>query len=260
MRRGLWKALPKALLFALAACSAAATPVDCGLGVSDVTSLGSEGCIVGNLTFRDFDVNTVGNLTSTVVGIANGSLGTGISGNVVNLVFQFNPGFAGAAETGDLLLSYEVVGGIGGVDNSFQATPETNGGNVVITEIVCDQPFTGPACLGKTLANYQSTSLGAAAYNSALFPWTDPAFIKKDISFNNATMSEFTNGQLVPEPMTLSLIGIGLLGMGMFGPKRHSSHPAEAVRVGRGAVGKMLRCSVLPELLHGARFRLDHDR
>jgi hypothetical protein len=48
-------------------------------------------------------------------------------------------------------------------------------------------------------------------------PTSNPFYVFKDISFTNATMSEFTNSTdlLVPEPVTIMLLGGGLLGLGL---------------------------------------------
>jgi len=220
MRKGLNRGAVIVLGFLLLAGMAAAAPVNCA-GVADITTLGSDGCTLGGLTFTNFNVSTTGNLNNLTVGIANSGAGTGVVGSDVDLVFQYNPNFTGGVETGDLLLTYEVMGGIIGVDNLFQATPEGgSSGYITITEIVCTQAFSGSVCGGTTLANFQATSSGGnPGGGSATFAATDPAFIKKDISFNSATMSEFSNSQLVPEPMTLSLMGMGLLGIGLLGRK-----------------------------------------
>jgi hypothetical protein len=155
---------------------------------------------------------------SPVVGIGNASGGTGAVGSQVYLGFELAGVGAGSTRTGvgDILLQYEASGGVGGVDISLQATPLAAGGSITITEVVCTVAFVGNTCQGTTLANIFATSTGQAA----TFAFTDPVFIKKDISFINATTSEFTNSQLTPEPMTFSLMGAGLLGLGIFGRRR----------------------------------------
>lgn len=201
---------------------AVASPVVCDTGaINDVTVAGAA-CTEGSLLFNNFAVSSSGFTVSPVVGIGNASAGTGVVGSEVYLGFELAGVGAGAAPTGvgDILLQYEATGGVGGVDISLQATPLAAGGSITITEVVCTVAFVGNACQGTTLANIFVTSTGQAANTAATFAFTNVVFIKKDISFINATTSEFTNSQLTPEPMTFSLMGAGLLGLGIFGRRR----------------------------------------
>jgi hypothetical protein len=74
----------------------------------------------------------------------------------------------------------------------------------------------GQLCVGCT-----SSTLGGVA--SVVFASSvSQVWIIKDINSGNAPFSEVEQSYLVPEPMTLSLMGIGLLGLGIFGRKRIS--------------------------------------
>lgn len=203
--------------------AASAATIACP-GISDVTSVvtgvesgGPNNCDVAPATtvlFSNFSVTPSAGFTGATIGISNLS---NVVGSEVNLVFQIGGIMPPGALSGDIILSYEVTGGIQGVDMSFQATPGTNGGAVTITETVCTVAFVNGVCNGTTLANYLLTSTGNAVSDSRSFASTGTVFIQKDVSFSNAAMSQFTNSHLtgVPEPMTLSLMGVGLLGLGL---------------------------------------------
>lgn len=193
-----------------------------GTGISDVTTItAAGGCTVSgsSLLFDNFTVVASGGAAGPI-GLE--PIATGVVGDDVDLAFGF-PQVRIPPGTGSLMLSYSVVGGIDGVDVAFTATPITTGGSVSVTEKVCTVAFTAGNCVGGTqLANYSATSTGQYATGSATFATTGAVWIYKDIVFNNATTSDLTNSQQigVPEPMTFSLLGAGLLGLGLMGRKR----------------------------------------
>ncbi len=205
-------------LVAIGTMANAAT-ISC-LGVSDVTAGGlglggGNNCDVPpatNVFFSNFVVSASAGFTGSTVGIS--SLLTNVTSGEINLVFQIVNAPA-TATTGDVILTYQVTGGIQGVDLQFQATPGTGGGGVKITETVCTTAFVLGTCTGTTLANYFAISTGGLAVNSASFAPTGSVWIQKDISYTNAAMSQFSNSHAIPEPMTLSLMGVGLLGLGL---------------------------------------------
>jgi len=145
-------------------------------------------------------------------------------------------------DLGDIELQYEVTGGLNGVDIILQASPNVNipGGAVVVTEVACTAAFVSGVCSGETLANYSVSSSGGVAMASqvpwltcgapgapstpnclASLPYSGPVYIKKDLAFDGATTSELVNSHVelitAPEPVTLSLMGFGLLGLGLMG-------------------------------------------
>lgn len=189
-------------------------------GVTDVTTItAAGGCTVAgsSLLFNNFADFATGGASGPV---AISPSGTGVVGSDVDLAFTF-PQVSFPPGTGDIQLSYSVSGGIEGVDMALTATQFVPGtGSVTVTEKVCTVAFTGGNCVGGTLlANYQVTSTGQLATGMALLnpSYTGTVWIFKDIGFNGASTSELVNSQMVPEPMTFSLLGAGLLGLGLMG-------------------------------------------
>jgi hypothetical protein len=185
-----------------------------------VTQLdGTNSCYVtgaSSILFSNFDVSP----TTAVIGINTDPGTTEVLNGVVYLGFQIS---GLSAATTDILLHYEVSGSINGIDVALQAVALGEGGNVRISEIACKVAFVQGVCPGadsNTLAGIAAISLnGSAGHAQALFNdrnYVGPVYIEKDIQFNNATMSDFVNSHhVVPEPMTLSMMGIGLLGLGL---------------------------------------------
>jgi hypothetical protein len=175
------------------------------------------------LLFNSFTVSPSAGFTSATVGISNDASGSGTYGGDVDLAFQIGgltgPGVGTAL--GDVELMYTVQGGLSGIDIRLQASPVTTGGQMTVTEVACSAAFVGGVCSGTTLAHYSVTSGGQVATNQQFFipPYGGEVWIKKDLSYNGATASELVNSQivpeLVPEPVTFSLMGAGLLGAGI---------------------------------------------
>ena len=197
-----------------------AAPVACPTFVPNVMAItGSQTYTCGSLTFSNFSVSP--NTETIGIGTSSGVIG----GNDVALDFMIS-GITTA--TADTFLFYQVNGPISGVDLGFQA-PNSTTGNVHIFETACKVAFdpTFRTCVGagNTLANFDLVSNGNPVSNIVTFAQQSQIFIKKDIQFNGDTLSDFANTHLtgVPEPMTLSLVGAGLLGLGLAGRRFRKS-------------------------------------
>jgi hypothetical protein len=187
--------------------TAAATPV-CTSG-TNVLSLGT--CQFGGLTFSGWGVAGAG-LTSVTVFFGQNS---SVSGSTVyvNFQVQHQPSPVQAA---DILLSYTVSGLLLGVDLFLG----THVPPVTIIENVCAVPFVQGSCpAGNLLASYSVNTLNPI--NAAFFAPHQTVYIVKDIQMGpGAAISDFTNSHHVPEPVTLSLTGLGLLAAGWLGRRR----------------------------------------
>jgi hypothetical protein len=193
--------------------TAAATPF-CISGPTGVNVLElPDPCQFGGLTFFGWNVFGAG-LTSVTVFFGTGS---NVSGSTVNVSFQLSyapiPPPAGA----DILLSYAVSGLLLGVDLVLG----TFDGPVAIIENVCAVPFQQGGCPDDNLLATLSVH-PAKRRDEKFFAPHQTIYIRKDIVFGSegGLITDFTNSHHVPEPVTLSLTGLGLLAAGWLGRRR----------------------------------------
>jgi hypothetical protein len=213
------------LIGALSAASAFAAPVVCS-GISDVTQnqglyVVTDGCFVSgssNVIFSNFSVVASAGFNTATIGITGSSFSTG------NLLLDFSIGAitgTGSPNNGDIKLFYKITGITYGIDTRFQSSGP---GNINLLEIACSDAFQSQLCANTTYANLQAISTGQAVSVSQLFQnggqLDNTVFIKKDIQFNNASISEFTNSHAIPEPGSLLLLSGGLIGLGVLGRRR----------------------------------------
>jgi len=205
-------ALASASVFATSACSTSSPSNNLIAGATGTISASpsdtNEPCTIGQLTFSNFsyDIDT-GSFTvappavSTIIASQTGSVVT----------FEFNPNLAASS---DLELEFQITGGISGASLSFNGT-----GNGFVNEVICSVfTATGICAPGNTIATLNVTSASQSAIAS--FANQGSVWIFKDINSGNAPYSEINQQYIVPEPMTLSLLGAGLLGLGLLRRKQ----------------------------------------
>jgi hypothetical protein len=218
-----------------------------GAGATNVTVLnnGGMGCMEDGLLFNNFSVAVATGSTAPAEidvtmqlagGTTNPNSGISIEGNEV--FFQLNPNMGGASINGndtDLHLTFTVSGGVGGADLSV------GGINASINETDCSvNPNGSPCTTPNTVWNTTDNSGGASscagnvanpnnasnlpcAFGNAGVP---EIWVFKDISITS-TAAHLTNFEesfmTAPEPMTTSLVGFGLLGIGFLGRRLRKS-------------------------------------
>lgn len=167
----------------------------------------------GPFTFSNFTVQPSSGGSATISMTAfSGSYWDSLTGLAI-LKFQIG-GTQGPLT--DVLFGYEVTGPLVGIDLSNPLTS----GDVNISEAICLQAFVNGVCNSMPTGLVGNNPLYAPpnTHVSNSFNETQTAFIEKDIQFGaEGHISDFTESHLsaVPEPMTLSMMGFGLLGLGL---------------------------------------------
>lgn len=179
--------------------------------------------VCGTLTFDDFQVL---NPTGGAAGIVDILSGTEYDTTLGTAYLQFNPNLQNSEDEQFL---FQVVGGINQIDMSVGGT------NATITERACANPIqtSGPiadlctnAAGNTTVPPLGQITVASNTPNQPVFsdPFTttSPVYIFKDIQTGpGGALSEFTQSfetagtSSTPEPLTLILLGSGLLMIGM---------------------------------------------
>jgi hypothetical protein len=192
-----------------------------------LSNTGTFSCQIAPLNFSNFSyLLDAGSFSASPLDVSVES--ASVVGSEVTLLFNPN-----LAVSSDLELEDQVTGGLLGVDLAWNGS-----GTGFVNEVVCTMfTSTGICPSGDWLATLAVNSGGAVAtvepgcvgcssstangVASVVFGAAQgEVWIFKDINSGNAPYSEVEQSYLVPEPMTFSLLGAGLLGLGLLGRRR----------------------------------------
>jgi len=210
--------LTSSVASAASACSSLALPVN----VATSILMTSTGCDAGTLNFSNFAVtSTPGGMTVSLSNV------TVVSGEA-DLSFQITS-FSSAPSTGaNLRLVYEVKGSTN-VNNLFAGSSGTT-----IMDTVCDSSgVIGGACKGTQIGQLSNggpisfaTQTDIWVIQNISLPAGAPAgtrLLVSGFATGLVTQATQTTSSAVPEPMTLSMIGAGLLGLSLISRRRKKS-------------------------------------
>jgi hypothetical protein len=202
---------------------ASASLINCTVNQAVDTAVTASTVITcGGLTFSNFEVTNATGGAAGIIDILAGSDYDSVTGAAY---LNFNPNLGGANEDEQFLFS--VTGGLSQIDLSV------GGNNATVTERACANPIALTGDLAFLCANSDGTAsvspLGQITVASGApdqpvfsgpFTNTSPVYIFKDIETGaNGQLSEFTQsfdpGSSTPEPLSMVLLGSGLLGLGL---------------------------------------------
>lgn len=154
-------------------------------------------CTIGSTTFSNFEAYTNSGFGTTLT-----QLSVNVTLDSTNDTLIVGTTNLGAA---DIELYFTASTGVSGIS----LNPESD----TVTETVCAVSITFGLESCSSGSPIGSLSSGGTTSESIVMEPTD--YFVKDISGSSQLIEGFVTG--VPEPMTLSLMGAGLLGLGLFG-------------------------------------------
>jgi hypothetical protein len=187
---------------------ASATPATCA---SQTVAAGLQ-CTLGGLTFDFSSVSFSPQSMNDALTLV--AANTVVNGSDVVLGFQIGPGASGFPV--DVTIAYTVTSdtaNISGIDASYQGATGTIFENASVNGVVVSNISDG---LNNNNVNVTGNPPTFGPYSSIS--------ISKDI--DAIDFSEFTDSvqvSSVPEPMTLSMMGVGLLGLSLISRRRKKS-------------------------------------
>ena len=209
-------------LLGLAAIGSA-SPVSCGVApISPIDVVNASPGIpsavsftCGGLTFSNFNAVDAGNTSGLQVNLVDATFDAATGW----VVLSFNPNMTLPNE--DMWFFYKVTGSILELDLTNNGS-----GNTSIFERGCSSPTTASGACSVAGTQLGKTDLiasgGSATVFSGAFPVTSPVYVYKDIQTLQGTgtthltsFSQSFHTPTVPEPVTFSLMGVGLLGLGL---------------------------------------------
>jgi hypothetical protein len=182
---------------------------DVTLTSSTVLALDSaDSCTVGNYTFSNFQVAS-GAGVNFIAPNTGFSLTVVVGGALDSNEAEFEFSNLGA---GDIQLYYTITGG---VPDMTLGSGTTNS----VSEVICSIAFAVPnsTCGGSTLGAVSPLDTNGSTYASTLVNPANEDFIVNNI-FGGSEIFE----SIAPEPMTLTLMGVGLAGIGLLGHRRRT--------------------------------------
>lgn len=233
------KALFFPVLLAALPCAAAPLALPC-VGtepLSGLIALGSTGCTVGDKLFAGFSLTSSGTLAALDAGLINVLTSTIPQGNeVLTLTSGLTAagGVTGGTLTGILGYTVQTLSGAAALEDlTLGVGPLTSVGtgpnSATVTEYAC--AGINVTCTAQN-ANFVLNAVPNGT-DHAVFPPVTSLSVAKKITIDAAALNVVTLGSLtnevsqvpgqVPEPSSLLLGGLGLLGGLLFGKRRRSA-------------------------------------